>query len=127
MKKQVTTRDAPPAIGPYSQAVDAGQHVYLSGQIPLDASGSVVGADIEEQTQQVFKNMAAVLAAAGLNLGHVVKCQVFITNMDNFPRLNDVYKRVFESFGIFPARTTVEVSKLPKGVMVEIDAIAARA
>ncbi len=126
VKKQVTTASAPPAIGPYSQAIDTGKQVYLSGQLPMDVSGNVIGATIEDQADQVFKNMTAVLEAARMTLGHVVKCQVFITNMDNFPRLNDIYKRAFEPFGMYPARTTVEVSKLPKGVLVEIDAIAVR-
>lgn len=126
MSRQViSTSDAPAAIGPYSQAVavSAGRMVFLSGQIPLDPkSGEMVEGDVAAQTEQVMKNLGAVLAAAGLGFGDVVRCTIFLTNLGDFGRVNEVYGRFFE--GSPPARATVQVSALPRGAQVEIDAIA---
>jgi 2-iminobutanoate/2-iminopropanoate deaminase len=124
MKKEVvSTPLAPQAIGPYSQAVKVNGFLFLSGQIPLDPkTGTVVGSTIEAQTEQVFKNMIGILESQGMSLQHVVKTTVFITEMAEFPKLNEVYSKWMPS--PFPARSTVEVSKLPKDVRVEIEAIA---
>lgn len=124
MKKEViSTVNAPQAIGPYSQAIKAGNFVFVSGQIPLDPkSGSVVGSTIEEQTEQVMKNLIAILESQGLDLGHVVKTTVFLSQMSEFPRFNEIYAKHMKM--PYPARATVEVGKLPKDVKVEIEAIA---
>jgi 2-iminobutanoate/2-iminopropanoate deaminase len=121
----VSTADAPKAIGPYSQAVRAGQLVFLSGQIPLDpASGEMVGgADVEAQTRQVMANLAAVLAAAGSGFQHVVKTTIFLTDLADFARVNQVYGTAFDGVQP-PARATVQVAALPRGAKVEIEAIA---
>lgn len=122
--KSVQTSDAPAAIGPYSQAIvtDDGW-VFCSGQIPADpTTGALVTGDVAAQTHRVFKNLKAVLAAAGCDFGHVVKCTVFLTSMDDFSAINAVYAEWFGDHR--PARATVEVSRLPKDVDVEIDAIA---
>jgi 2-iminobutanoate/2-iminopropanoate deaminase len=119
--KTVQTTDAPSAIGPYSQAVKAGGFVFTSGQIPLTASGELAGNDITAQTTQVLENIKAVLSAAGMTLEDVVKTTVFLSDMGNFAAMNDVYADFFPSK---PARSTVEVSRLPKDVLVEIEAIA---
>ncbi|MCX6102532.1 MAG: RidA family protein [Proteobacteria bacterium] len=122
-KEIVATNEAPQAIGPYSQAVKAGGFLFISGQIPLDPkTGAVVGNTIELQTEQVMKNLIAILACQKLGLEHVVKTTVFITQMSEFPRFNEVYATFIKA--PYPARATVEVSKLPKGVFVEIEAIA---
>lgn len=122
-KEIVATTEAPQAIGPYSQAVKAGGFLFISGQIPLDPkTGAVVGNTIELQTEQVMKNLIAILACQKLGLEHVVKTTVFITQMSEFPRFNEVYATFIKA--PYPARATVEVSKLPKGVFVEIEAIA---
>ncbi len=122
-KEIVATNEAPQAIGPYSQAVRAGGFLFISGQIPLDPkTGAVVGNTIELQTEQVMKNLIAILACQKLGLEHVVKTTVFITQMSEFPRFNEVYATFIKA--PYPARATVEVSKLPKGVFVEIEAIA---
>jgi len=124
-RKIVSTSLAPQAIGPYSQAVDLGDLVFVSGQIPVDpATQNVVQGPIELQTERVLKNLQGVLATAGLSLDHVVRTTVFLTDLANFPRMNEVYARFFSKD--FPARSTVQVSGLPKGVAVEIDAIARR-
>lgn len=124
MEKEVVTTDrAPAAIGPYSQAVKMGEMVFVSGQIPIDpATGDIVQGDIQVQTRQVLTNVEAVLIAAGSSLEKAVKTTVYITNMDEFPRMNEVYSEFFTNRP--PARACVEVSRLPKGVAVEIDAIA---
>lgn len=121
----VSTADAPKAIGPYSQAVRAGQLVFLSGQIPLDpASGEMVGgADVEAQTRQVMANLAAVLAAAGSGFQHVVKTTIFLTDLADFARVNQVYGAAFDGVQP-PARATVQVAALPRGAKVEIEAVA---
>ncbi|WP_209125721.1 2-iminobutanoate/2-iminopropanoate deaminase [Alkalihalobacillus sp. BA299] len=120
--KTVHTSDAPQAIGPYSQGIIVNNMFYSSGQIPLTASGDLVTGDVQEQTHQVFKNLKAVLEAAGASLETVVKATVFIKNMDDFPLLNEVYGEYFNSHK--PARSCVEVARLPKDVLVEIEVIA---
>jgi 2-iminobutanoate/2-iminopropanoate deaminase len=123
----ITTSDAPGAIGPYSQAVavPAGRMVFLSGQIPLDpATGALVPGDVAAQTERVMKNLEAVLAAAGLGFGDVVRCGIFLTDLGDFGKVNEVYARYFPVNP--PARATVQVSALPRGSRVEIDAIAVR-
>lgn len=124
MKKAILTSDAPAPIGPYSQAVHAGNSLYISGQIPIDpASGDLIKTSIEEETHQVLKNIGAILASAGLNYTNVVSCTVFVTDMNLFSRINAVYTLYF-SEGIPPARALVQVSALPKFVNIEISAIA---
>lgn len=116
---------APKAIGPYSQAVQvpAGTMTFLSGQIPLDPSTmEIVPGDVTAQTEQVMKNLEAVLKAGGLTFANVVRCTIFLTNLGDFAKVNEVYGRAFPSNP--PARATVQVAALPRGVQVEIDAIA---
>lgn len=123
MKNIVFTADAPAAIGPYSQAVKAGNTVYLSGQIGMNpATGELVSADVKEQTAQALKNMKAVLAAAGATVDNVVKTTVFLTDMADFQAVNAVYAETFASDA--PARSCVAVAALPKGARVEVEAIA---
>lgn len=125
MKKVINTQAAPAPIGPYSQAVEAGAFLFVSGQIPMDpASGEIVSGDVAAEAQQVMKNIGAILEAAGLGFGNVVKSTIFLINMDDFALVNEVYGRYFHSD--FPARETVQVSRLPKDVQVEISVIAAR-
>ena len=120
--KIISTENAPAAIGAYSQAISANGFVYTSGQIPIDpASGSITAETIEAQTEQAIKNLSAVLDAAGSGLGYVVKTTCFITDMDSFSAFNGVYAKYFTGK---PARSCVEVSKLPKGALVEIEAVA---
>lgn len=121
----VETAQAPKAIGPYSQGVRAGALVFVSGQIPADpATGALRGSSVAEQTDQALKNVAAVLAASGSGLGRVVKTTVYLTDLGRFAEMNEVYERHFASSGgAFPARATVQVSALPKGALVEIDAV----
>jgi len=123
-KEPVRTDGAPAAIGPYSQAIAAGDHVFCSGQIALDPAGGPIPAGIEAQTERVLRNLAAVLAAAGCSFADVVKTTVFLTDLGEFPAMNAVYERHFPA--PHPARSTVEVSALPRGGVVEIDAIALR-
>lgn len=120
--KYVATDKAPQAIGPYAQAVKVNGMVYTSGQIPLTPEGELVNGTIEEQTHQVFANLKAVLAEAGSSLDQVIKATVFIKNMEEFVRLNEVYGQHFGDHK--PARSTVEVARLPKDVKVEIEVIA---
>jgi 2-iminobutanoate/2-iminopropanoate deaminase len=123
MKEIVSTSNAPKAIGPYSQAVRVGNFVFLSGQIPIDPqSGHLVEGTIQVQTERVLENMRAVLAAAGLGLEHVVKTTVFLKSLTDFPHMNEVYARYFGANP--PARSTVEVARLPRDVQIEIDAVA---
>lgn len=125
MKSVIATTAAPGAIGPYSQAIEAGGFVFVSGQIPLDpATGAFVPGGVEAQAEQCLKNLKAVLAAAGCTLGDVVKTTVFLTDMGNFAAVNGVYAKFFESE--CPARSAVQVGALPKGALVEIEAIAAK-
>lgn len=119
----ISTEKAPAAIGPYSQAVKCGNFVYTSGAIPVDpASGEVVSGEVAEQAEQALKNVAAVLAAAGSGLENVVKTTVFIKNMNDFAAINEVYKKYFT--GNYPARSCVEVARLPKDVLIEIECVA---
>jgi 2-iminobutanoate/2-iminopropanoate deaminase len=120
--EMIATNKAPAAIGPYSQAVKIGNLVFTSGQIPLDASGNLVEGGIKEQTHQVFRNLQAVLAEAGSSLQKVVKATVFLKDMAMFAELNEIYASYFGEHK--PARSTVEVARLPKDVLVEIELIA---
>jgi len=123
-KRVISTSKAPAAIGPYSQAVSWGGLIFVSGQIPLDpATGQVVGADAGAQTERVLKNLAAVLEAAGSSLGQVVKTTVYLRDLNDFAKVNEVYARFFGEQP--PARATVEVARLPRDVSVEIEVIAA--
>ncbi len=125
-RTKIQTPDAPAAIGPYSQAIRAGQVLYASGQVALDpASGKIMGANVQEQTERVFQNIQAVLASAGGSLAHIVKTTVFLANMSDFQAMNAVYARHFESAGdLLPARSTVAVAELPRQALVEIEYIA---
>lgn len=123
MKEIVSTDKAPGAIGPYSQAVKAGGMVYCSGQIPIDpATGEFVSDDVSEQTEQVLKNLAEVLAAAGAGFENVVKTTIFLASMDDFALVNQVYGKYFSENK--PARATVQAARLPRDAKVEIDCIA---
>jgi 2-iminobutanoate/2-iminopropanoate deaminase len=123
MKEAVSSPDAPKAIGPYSQAVRAGQLLFVSGQVPLDpATGQIVAGDIETQTRRVFDNLAAVLKAGGRSFADVVRTTVFLADMNDFTAVNDVYGTYFST--PYPARATVQVARLPKDARVEIDLIA---
>ena len=123
MRKIVSTEKAPKAIGPYSQAVVSNGVAYLSGQIPNDpATGQLVEGDITAQTERVLQNLKAVLEACGASLDSVLKVSVFLKDMADFPKMNEVYARYFTSNP--PARSTVQAAKLPRDVSVEIDAIA---
>ena len=118
------TEQAPAAIGPYSQGVIANGFLFTAGQIALDpGSGQVVAGDVVAQTEQVFRNLAAILGIAGASWSSVVKATVYLMDMRDFPKVNDVYARVMGDAR--PARTTVQVSGLPRGVLVEIDLVAA--
>ena len=126
MRKIVSTDKATAAIGPYSQANIFGDFVFTSGQVPLDpATGDIVGTTIEEQTRQVFKNMKAILETAGSSLDKVLKTTVFIKNMNDFGKMNEIYAEFFTE-GSYPSRSAVEVARLPKDVLVEIETIAYR-
>lgn len=123
MKHTIATAQAPQAIGPYSQAVVSNGVAYLSGQIPLDpASGQIVEGDVAAQTARVLENLKAVLAACGSSLDQVLKTTVYLQDMGEFARMNEVYARYFPAAP--PARSTVEVARLPRDARVEIDAIA---
>jgi 2-iminobutanoate/2-iminopropanoate deaminase len=123
MKKIISTDKAPKAIGPYSQAVAYNGLLYLSGQIPLDpATGTLIEGDIAAQTTRILENLKAVLEAAGSALAHVLKTTVFLKDMSEFPKMNEVYGAYFADNP--PARATVEVARLPRDVRVEIEAIA---
>ena len=123
MKQAISSPDAPKAIGPYSQAVRAGQLLFVSGQVPLDpATGQIVAGDIETQTRRVFDNLGAVLKAGGRSFADVVRTTVFLADMNDFAAVNDVYGTYFSE--PYPARATVQVARLPKDARVEIDVIA---
>ncbi len=123
MGEPVSTTSAPAAIGPYSQAIRAGDFLFVSGQIPLDpASGVLVHGDVRVQTRQVLENVGGILAAAGASFAQVVKTTVYLADMADFPEMNEVYGGFFASPA--PARATVQVSRLPRDVRVEIDAVA---
>ena len=124
-RQVIQTAEAPAAIGPYSQAISVatGRTVFCSGQIPLDPkTGQLVEGDITVQTERVLQNLKAVLAASGLELSQVVRCGIFLTDLNDFAKVNEVYARYFTTAP--PARSTVQVSALPKGARVEIEAIA---
>jgi 2-iminobutanoate/2-iminopropanoate deaminase len=123
MKKIVNTTNAPAPIGPYSQAVEAGNFLFVSGQIPANpANGEIVSSDIKAETHQVMKNISAILSEAGLSFSNVVKTTIFLTDMQSFAQVNEVYGTYFTEQ--FPARETVQVAALPKNVNVEISVIA---
>ena len=125
MKKIIATTNAPAAIGPYSQAIDCGSFLVTSGQVPFDpATGEFVPGGITEQTRQVLTNIKAILEAAGLTMDNVVKTTVFLTDMGAFAAVNAVYAKYFE--GDCPARSAVQVGKLPKGAPLEIECIAVK-
>ncbi len=124
MKKILATNEAPAAIGPYSQAVEAAGLVYVSGQLPVDAATGAMPADIAGQTQAALKNVGAILRAAGLTPENVLKTTVFMTDLGQFAKMNEVYAAFFSANP--PARATVEVKALPKGALVEIEAVASR-
>jgi 2-iminobutanoate/2-iminopropanoate deaminase len=126
MKKIILTENAPAPIGPYSQAVQHGNLLFCSGQIPLDPkSGNVVGTTVSEQAEQVMKNIDAVLKKAELQFSNVIKTTIFLTDMNDFAKVNEVYAKYFTAEP--PARSTVAVAGLPKGVKVEIEILAAKA
>ncbi len=118
----VNTSDAPQAIGPYSQAIRSGDLIFCSGQVPLEPGGDLVSGTIEEETERCLRNIEAVLAAAGTSFSGVVKTTIFLTSMDDFVAVNEVYGRYIETDP--PARSTVAVAALPKGARVEIECIA---
>ena len=122
-KETVATKNAPGAIGPYNQAIKAGGFVFASGQIPIDPATGEMPEGIEAQAEQVFKNVAAILEAAGTSMANAVKTTVFLQNMDDFAAMNLVYARAFEGTE-FPARSAVEVAALPKGALLECEVIA---
>ncbi|MCI7796884.1 MAG: RidA family protein [Lachnospiraceae bacterium] len=124
MKKVISTTNAPAAIGPYSQAIEANGFVFASGQIPVNPATGEVPEGIEAQAEQVMKNMKNLLEAAGTSLENVVKTTVFIQSMDDFGTINGIYSKYFVSE--CPARSCVEVAKLPKGVLLEMEAIAVK-
>jgi 2-iminobutanoate/2-iminopropanoate deaminase len=123
MREVVSTPDAPQAIGPYSQAIKANGFIFVSGQVAIDpATQQVIAGDVAAQTDRVLKNLKAIVTAAGSGLEKVVRCTVFLKNMGDFAAMNQVYGNYFNSAP--PARSTVEVARLPKDVLVEIDVIA---
>jgi 2-iminobutanoate/2-iminopropanoate deaminase len=125
MKKIISTKDAPAAIGPYSQAVEAGGLIFISGQLPIDpATGAMAPAEIKAQTEAVIKNLEGILKSEGLSLEHVLKTTVFMADLGQFAAMNEVYGRFFAANP--PARATIEVKALPKAALVEIEAVAAR-
>lgn len=121
--QEITTDDAPPSIGPFSQAIRDGNRVYVSGQGPVDPdSGDVVSEDVREQTARTLANIAAILEAAGSSLDDVVKATVFVTDMDDYDAINDVYADQFSA--PYPARSAVEVANLPIDIRIEIEVVA---
>lgn len=125
MKKTIETNDAPTAIGPYSQAVAANGFVFVSGQIALDPkTGQIIAGDVKDQAKRVMENAKAILAAAGCGMGNVVRTTIYLRNMADFAAMNEVYGGYFPADP--PARATVEVSRLPKDALVEVDFIAVK-
>lgn len=123
MKQVIHTDKAPAAIGPYSQAIQVGQMLFTSGQVPIDPeTGAIVEGGIQEQARQSLNNIKAILNAAGTNMGAVVKTTVFLQNMNDFAAINEVYAQFFQE--PYPARSAVQVGRLPKDALVEIEAIA---
>ncbi|MGB2553311.1 RidA family protein [Campylobacter sp. MOP51] len=124
MKKIIHTTNAPQAIGPYSQAVLANGFLFISGQLGVKPNGEFAGVSVEEQTEQSMKNLEAILLEAGMKFENIVKTTIFLADMDDFVKVNEIYKRYFS--GDFPARSTVAVKTLPKNALVEIEAIAVK-
>lgn len=124
MKKQISTTDAPGAIGPYSQAIDTGSMLFASGQIPINPADGTIPEGIQAQTKQSLANVKAILAEAGLSVENVVKTTVFLADMGDFAAMNEVYAETFTA--PFPVRSAVAVKTLPKNVLVEIEVIAVR-
>ncbi len=123
MREAISTKDAPQAIGPYSQAIKANGFIFVSGQVAFDpATGQIIEGDVSMQTERVLLNLSAILKAAGSGLEKAVRCGVFLKNMNDFTAMNQVYGKFFTV--PYPARTTVEVARLPRDVSVEIDVIA---
>lgn len=124
-KIAVSTKDAPAAIGPYSQAIRVGDMLFCSGQVGRAPAAAKIEGDVKQQTRQVLENLKAVLGAAGLDMVHVVKTTVFLKDMNDFTTMNEIYAEYFMSHGsVPPARSTVQVSRLPMDALVEIEAIA---
>ena len=124
MMEQISTKNAPAAIGPYSQALDLGNLVFVSGQLPVDPATGTMTATVEEQAAQSLANLKAILAAAGLEMSDVVKTLVFLADLNDFAAVNAVYEKAFTA--PFPARSCVQVAGIPKGARLEIECIAAR-
>ena len=124
MREKVHTDKAPRAIGPYSQAIDTGDFVFLSGQIGLDPETGQMKAGVEEQTHQVMRNLQAVLETVGLDFSHVVKTTIYLQDLNDFQKVNEIYASYLQE--PYPARATVQVAALPKGALVEIEMIAKR-
>jgi 2-iminobutanoate/2-iminopropanoate deaminase len=123
MREVISTKNAPQAAGPYSQAIKANGFIFVAGQIAMDpATGQVIEGDVKAQTERILRNIAAVLETAGSNLAKVVRSGVFLKNMNDFAAMNETYGKFFSSAP--PARTTVEVARLPKDVLIEIEVIA---
>lgn len=123
IKEIIFTNKAPKAIGPYSQAIKVGNFIFISGQIPIDPNtGEVIDGDIKEQTRRVLENIKGILESVSCSLNNIVKTTVFLKNLDDFSSMNEVYATYFSENP--PARSTIEVSKLPRGVSIEIEAIA---
>ena len=123
MKEIISTKEAPAAIGPYSQAVKSGKLIFTSGQIAIDpATNTLIEGGIEEQTRRVLDNLKAILSARGVNMYQVVKTVVFLKDMNDFAKVNEIYAEYFT--GDYPARSCVEVARLPKDVLIEIEAVA---
>lgn len=122
MIKVIESKEAPAAIGPYSQAIEINGMVYTSGQLPIDYKTGLMSTDVEEQTEQSLKNVLAILKEAGLDFSNIIKTTVFIKEMNDFPRINKVYESFFKDS--YPARSCVEVARLPKDALVEIEVIA---
>lgn len=123
--KPVATKEAPAAIGPYSQGITVGEMVFTSGQIPINPATGEIPTGVQAQAEQALKNVSKVLEAAGASMDKVVKTTVFIQNMDDFAAINEIYAKFFTE--PYPARSCVEVAKLPKGVLLEVEAIASLA
>lgn len=124
LKTQISTASAPKAIGPYSQAIEAGPYIFVSGQLPIDPGTGLMKEDIGEQTRQSIKNICAILSECGLTLANVVKTTVFMTDLSKFSDMNNVYAEYFSA--PHPARSAVEVVRLPKNACVEIECIAVK-
>ena len=124
MKKAISTDKAPAAIGPYSQAIEVGNMVFTSGVIPVNPATGEIPSGVEAQAEQAFSNMAALLNASGTDMSQVVKTTVFIKEMNDFGKINEIYAKYFT--GVFPARSCVEVARLPKDVLLEVEAIATK-